>query len=71
MWVARGPLVWPPSPPSPSFATITVLTTGWVTQGHLMLDAVLGHHAVLSHPASLTHHLSACQGSWAPDRGEM
>lgn len=37
-------------------ATITVLTTGLVTQCHLVLDAVLdavlGHHAMLSHPAS-------------------
>lgn len=57
-------------------ATITVLTTGLVTRCHLMLDAVLdavlGHHAMLSHPASLTHHLSACQGSGGPrHRGEV
>lgn len=54
-------------------AAITVLTTGLVTQCHLVLDAVLdavlGHHAMLSHPASLTHRLSTLQGSRAPDAG--
>lgn len=52
-------------------ATITVFTTGLVTQCHLVLDAVrdavLGHHAMLSHPASLTHRLSTLRGSRAPD----
>lgn len=56
-------------------ATIAVLTTGLVTQCHLVLDAVLdavlGHHTMLSHPASLTHCLSTCQGSWAPVSGEL
>ena len=56
-------------------ATITVLTTGLVTQCHLVLDAVLdvvlGHHAMSSHSASLTHRLSTCQGSRVPVAGEM
>lgn len=52
-------------------ATITVLTTGLVTQCHLVLDAVLGHHTMLRHPASLTHCLCTCQGSWAPVSGEL
>lgn len=54
-------------------ATITVLTFGLVTQCHpvldTVLDSVLGHHAMLSHSAFLTHHLFTCQGSRAPDQG--
>lgn len=50
-------------------ATITVLTAGWVTQCHLVLDAVLdvarGHHAMLSHLASLSHRRGSV-GTWAP-----
>lgn len=56
-----------------SIATITVLTTGLVTQCHLVLDtvldAVLGHHAMLSHPASLTHHLLTCQEAGSQAQG--
>lgn len=35
-------------------ATITALTSGLITLCHPVLDAVLGHHAMLSHPASHT-----------------
>lgn len=49
--------------------TITALTSGLITQCYPVLDAVLGHHAMLSHPASHTITLFTCQGSWAPDQG--
>lgn len=52
-----------------TFTTITALTSGLITQCHPVLDAVLGHHAMLSHPASHTITLFTCQGSWAPDQG--
>lgn len=51
-------------------ATITALTSGLITQCHPVLDAVLGRHAVLSHPAfHTTITCSTRQGSWAPDPG--
>lgn len=60
MWVARGPPSSAASTTITFIATITALTSGLITQCHPVLDAVLGHHAVLSHPVT-------CQGNWAPD----
>lgn len=71
MWVAWG------TPSAPAFttitfiATITALTSGLITQCHPVLDAVLGHHAMLSHPASHTITLFTCQGRCRGDAPEV
>lgn len=50
-------------------ASITALTSGFITQYHPVLDVVLNYHAMLSHPASLTILTCSPVGSCATDQG--
>lgn len=52
-------------------ATITALTSGLITQCHPVLDAVLGHHAVSSHPASLAITCPPVRGTGLQTRGHV
>lgn len=52
-------------------ATITALTSGLITQCHPVLDAVLGHHVVLSHPASLAITCPPVRGTGLQTRGHV
>lgn len=67
----------PGTPSATAFTTITfitiitALTSGLITQCHPVLDAVLGHHAMLSHPASLTITCSPVRGARLQTRGDV
>lgn len=67
----------PGTPSSAAFTTITfiatipALTSGLITQCHPVLDAVLGHHAVSSHPASPVITCPPVRGTGLQTRGHV